>query len=332
VPERILILHQEVGADASEDEKDTLAQAAFTAESLEGEGFRTEMLAIGLDLENARNRLLSIAPEVVFNMVESLDGRGEFIHFAAGLLESLGLPYTGTSPEALFLTSHKLLAKATMRRAGIPTPDWFTLDDRGRPDRPPVFPCLRKSVWEHASIGMDDSALIDSEKALASGAAGAAGPVFYERYIEGREFNLSLMEDAGKVRPLVPVEILFIDYPEGKPKIVGYRAKWESDSLEYKNTRHGFDFPAADAPLLEELTAIAVRCWSEFGLSGYARVDFRVDDRNRPWVLEINGNPCLTPDAGFYINALRSGYTRGSLFSTIVDAARNRSRKGAPQS
>jgi D-alanine-D-alanine ligase len=321
VPEKIIVMHQQVKAGAREDERDTVLQAAFTVETLRALGLRPQVLTVGLDLERARRRLTSAKPPVVFNLVESLDGRGEFIHFAAGLLESLGLPFTGSSSRALFLTSHKLLAKESMRRAGIPTPDWFLPDDAGRPA---VFPCLRKSVWEHASLGMDDTALIGSEEGLRAAPPADTGAFFYERFIDGREFNLSIVEDNGAPRALCPVEIRFTDYPPGKPKIVGYRAKWESGSFEYRNTRHGFDFPESDRPLLRELEEIARRCWAEFGLSGYARVDFRVDERGAPWVLEINANPCLTPDAGFYINALRTGYTRQSLFAAIVASARRK--------
>ena len=318
LPGKIIVLHQEVGRRAREDEKDTVAQAAFVAETLKEAGWKTEVLTLGLDLARARRRLQTLRPAAVFNLVESLDGRGEFIHFAAGLLESLGLAFTGSPARALFLTSHKLLAKQFMRLAGIPTPDWFTPDDRVGA----VFPCLRKSVWEHASLGMDDAALISSEQGLAADAAASTGGFFYERFIDGREFNLSLIEEDGSARVLDPAEIRFVDYPPDKPRIVGYRAKWETGSFEYENTRRAFDFPESDRPLLAELAAIALRCFHAFGLAGYARVDFRVDGQGRPWILEVNANPCLAPDAGFYANAIRCGFTRQSLFRTILAGAR----------
>ncbi len=322
--EKIIVLHQEVGPDAREDEKDTLVQAAFVAESLAEAGWETETLTVDLDLAAARRRLSAGKPSAVFNLVESLDGRGEFIHYAAGVLESLGLPFTGCSSRALFLTSHKLLAKETMRRSGIPTPDWFMPADGNGSAGGRIFPCLRKSVWEHASLGMDDSAVIDSEERLAADRAESGEGFYYEQYVDGREFNISLIEEGGRARALSPLEIRFVDYPDGKPKIVGYRAKWESETFEYNNTRRRFDFPESDRPLLAELEAIALRCFDTFGLSGYARVDFRVDGRGRPWVLEINANPCLTPDAGYYNNALQCGFTRATLFRTLMESARRK--------
>ena len=78
------------------------------------------------------------------------------------------------------------------------------------------------------------------------------------------------------------------------------------DSFEYQHTRRRFDLPAADRPLLERLEDLAMRCWHLFGLRGYARVDFRVDAAGDPWVLEVNANPCLAPDAGFAAAAQRA--------------------------
>jgi D-alanine-D-alanine ligase len=90
--------------------------------------------------------------------------------------------------------------------------------------------------------------------------------------------------------------------------VVGYRAKWEEGSLEFDHTPRRFDFPPADQPLLDRLASLALRCWQVFGLRGYARVDFRIDEAGEPWILEINANPCLSPDAGFY-----AALQRGSL-------------------
>jgi len=75
----------------------------------------------------------------------------------------------------------------------------------------------------------------------------------------------------------------FIDYPAGKWKVVGYRAKWDESSFESLHTQRSFEFPKSERPLLQSLMDIARRCWHLFGLRGYARVDFRVDESNQPW-------------------------------------------------
>jgi D-alanine-D-alanine ligase len=317
--DKIVIMHQRVRPGSGKDEEDTLAQAAFVEETLRDAGLKTQRLQVDLNLERARKRLSVIKPAIVFNLVESLDGRGEFIHYAAGLLESLTIPFTGSSAQALFTSSQKLLAKEIMRRAGLRTPDWFTVGNNDVPEGETTFPCIRKSVWEHASLCMDDDAVIPTEENFRQRAPRPG--FYYERFIDGREFNIALLEVNGRPRPLPPVEISFVDFPPDKPKIVGYRAKWESDSFEYVNTIHRIDFPESDKPLLAEMEMTALACWELFDLSGYARVDFRVDGDNTPWVLEINANPCLMPDAGFYKTALRAGFDRKIMIEMIVAAA-----------
>jgi D-alanine-D-alanine ligase len=122
---------------------------------------------------------------------------------------------------------------------------------------------------------------------------------------------------------LPPAEIDFSAFAPGKPRIVGYRAKWAEDSDEYRQTPRRFDFPASDRTLLDRLSDLARACWNEFDLRGYARVDFRVDREGRPWILEINANPCLSPDAGFAAALQQAGIEYSAAIARIVgDAVR----------
>ena len=121
---------------------------------------------------------------------------------------------------------------------------------------------------------------------------------------------------------LPPAEIVFDGFPPGKPRIVGYAAKWDASSFEYTHTPRRFDLPAADGPLVAELEGLARRAWSLFGLSGYARVDFRVDAGGRPWMLELNANPCLSEDAGFAAAAARTNLELRDVLERILAAAR----------
>ena len=136
---------------------------------------------------------------------------------------------------------------------------------------------------------------------------------YAEQYIDGREFNLSVLASPQGPQVLPPAEIDFSGFPPGKPRLVGYRAKWEEGSFEFQHTPRRFDFPAEDGPLLDRLRDLALGSWRVFGLRGYGRVDFRVDEAGHPWVLETNTNPCLSPDAGFYaaLQGHRSALKRG---------------------
>lgn len=325
----VALFHAAVADDAAPDEKDTLAQVEALREALRQLGHTAEAIGLGLDAMPAVASLERLRPEVVFNLVESVNGWGRMIASGPALLECLGLAYTGAPLDAMFTTSNKRLAKERMRAAGIPTPDWYD-PNRGRanglslPDR-----VIVKSVWEHASIGLDEDAVVTvaSEAALKAicreRAPDLGGDCFAERYIEGREFNLGLLSDGDAVRVLPPAEIIFDGYRD-RLAIVGYRAKWMEDTYEFHHTPRRFDFPPEDAALIDTLVDLSRRCWDVFGLAGYARVDFRVDVDNRPTVLEINANPCLSPDAGFAAALDRAGIPFGEAVARILADAQNR--------
>ncbi len=323
----IALLFGQVEADAPEDEKDVLIQVQTVRSALHSLGYATEDVELTLDLATPAARLRAMQPLLAFNLAETIEGKGSLIHLAPSLLESLDIPYTGAPAEAVLLTSHKVLGKRILAAAGIDTPPWVPAGSalRAQPAFPPPF--IVKSLWEHASIGMEDSAVASSRKELEAeicrrSARESVDRLFVERYVEGREFNLSLLggqDDSVFPQSLPPAEIRFDDYPPGKPRFVGYRAKWDGGSFEYGRTPRSFDFPRRDEKLLAELKRLSVACWETFGLRGYARVDFRVDSGGRPWVLEVNTNPCLSPDAGFMAAATRAGLSINDVVRRILN-------------
>ncbi len=137
-------------------------------------------------------------------------------------------------------------------------------------------------------------------------------------FIDGREFNLAVIGGREGLEILPPSEILFVDYPDGKPKIVDYRAKWLEESFEYQHTPRTFDFRPEDGPAVERMRELAAECWRTFGLRGYARVDFRLDGAGQPWIMEVNANPCINPDSGFVATADRAGLDYTSLVRRII--------------
>ena len=324
---RITVLHGAVPADAPPDERDVLDEVAAVREALAEVGHRADVAPMDLDLDSTRRRIAAFRPDLLFNLVESVAGRGAFIHLGPVVAESLGLPYTGAPLEGLFQTSNKLLAKHMMRLAGVPTPPW--VEDPKRISVPSDgAPWIVKSAWEHASVGIDDDAvgtqptLLDA--VLKRRRERYGGSWFAERYVEGREVNVALIAGRGGPELLPPAEIRFEGYPRGKPRIVGYRAKWLGGSFEYDQTKRSFDFGTGDDGLLIDLGTLATRAWNLFALEGYARVDFRVDREGRPWVLEVNANPCLSPDAGFAACARRAGISYAALVDRLVTDALDR--------
>lgn len=322
---KIAILHGEVAKEAQPDEKDVLVQVDFVTEGLARLGHQPVAVPVSLNLEETARTLYALSPAIVFNLVESLIGKGGLIHVVPALLEALKIPYTGAGVEAILLTSSKILSKKWFTFAGLPTPPWFT-NTEGSREQPVSGPWLIKSVWEHASIGLDEDSVIqeaDRERLLSEMDARRdtlGGACLAEAFIDGREFNLSLLADVKKSAPevLPPAEILFDAYPPGKVRVVGYRSKWEEGSFEFDHTPRSFTFPETDAPLLLRLKELALRCWKLFDLRGYARVDFRVDHSGRPWILEVNANPCLSPDAGFIATTRQADLTFAEVLERII--------------
>jgi D-alanine-D-alanine ligase len=321
---RVVIVHDAADAGGRPDASDTLVEARAISDALGELGFTTSIVPATLDLAALESELRKLAPRLVFSLVESLDGRGQLLHLVPALLASLRLPFTGCSSAALALTSHKLLAKRVLQLAGLPTPAVFD------PAAPEVGPWIVKSLWEHASLGLDDASIVDEPSAvlerLDACRTELGGEWFGERFVPGRELNVAVLATEQGPRVLPIAEMLFRDYPLGKPRIVGYAAKWHADSFEYNNTVRSF---AVEPALHERLTRIARDCWEAFALDGYARVDFRVDEEGVPWVLEINANPSLAPDAGFAAAAAEAGIDFQTLIAAVVEDALRRRRAGA---
>jgi len=325
---KVAIMYGDVPEGAPLDEQDGLVEVEAVTVALKGLGYEPYPLPVTLDLKKAADALSETRPEFVFNIVESLEGKGRLIHLAPAVLDYLKMPYTGAPSESLFLTSNKLISKNTLRAAGIPTADWVSPEDGG--NRALVGRYIIKAVWEHASIGIDDGSV------MSPGSTGAlikemsvrrerlGEEVFAESYIEGREFNLSVLDGDDGPEVFPPAEILFVDYPDNKLRLVDYKAKWVEESFEYENTPRTFDFHESDGPLLDELKDIAKKCWRVFGVRGYARVDFRVDKNGRPFVLEVNANPCITPYSGFIAAMERGGLSYEQVVERLIKAMKAR--------
>jgi D-alanine-D-alanine ligase len=346
---RVAILYNAIAEGATLEDQDLLVQVDAVAAALGRFGHEAIPVACTLDLAAMRDELLRLRPAAIFNLVESLAEADSLVYLPHAVLDVLGLPYAGNRTESLFLTTHKLLAKQWLCRHSLPTPSWVeiegcegigrglsqfghhTLCGRDENGTVPLASSssswIIKGVWEQASRGMDDDAVIHAadvavvRERLRQRAAQSGRPCFAEQFIEGREFNLSVLTAPDGPQVLPPAEIDFSAFPPGKPRIVGHRAKWQSDSFEYANTPRRFDFPAADRLLLQELERLAASCWTLFRLRGWARVDFRVDAVGQPWILEVNANPCLSLDAGFAAALEQAGIPWDEAIRRILEEA-----------
>lgn len=331
----ICILHQALTAHSGADERDVLDQVAFVADTAVRLGHRVDVRDCGLDLAALDAAVAALRPDVVFNLVESLDGAGRFQPWVPSLLEQRGIAYTGAPADALFLATHKTLAKHRLAAAGLPTPAWIESGMEGTAGAggTGTGSWLLKSTWEHASAGVHASNLLTDVTAAEArrrleAMPPSGGGWYAEVFVDGREFNVSLLDGPTGPIALPAAEIVFDAFPPGQPRILDYAAKWQTDSFAYANTPRRFVGPGPDEALAAELQRLSLACWRAFGLAGYSRVDFRVDAQGRPWILEVNANPCLSPDAGFAAALTEAGLTAGEAVAAILESGRRRHPAG----
>jgi D-alanine-D-alanine ligase len=309
---KITILNNHLGRSPSKDELDNLQETQSVERALRSLKFNVDIIPFSFNIQKAMDSLRKSNPDVVFNLVESIEGNDSLAYFAPAILESLKIPYTGCPAEAIYNTTSKVNTKKIFQMNDIPTPRWATLNElTSASHQLRKRQIIVKHLWEHASEDIDESSvfLAGDEAKLRETMRKRKNleSYFAEEFIDGREFNISLLEEGAKVRTLPPAEMTFLNYPKGKAKIIDYKAKWEEDSFEYKNTVRTFDFKEKDKELMTLLKKISKKTWDVFGLKGYARVDFRVDKQGRPYVLEINTNPCISPDSGFIAACAKEG-------------------------
>jgi D-alanine-D-alanine ligase len=313
---KILVLHSDVAPAAPPEEQDTLvaAEAVRAALAARGHDVAKHAYAPGKGVSLPR-------PDMVFNLVEGVDGKGEGAPQAPRDLARMGLRFTGVSAAAMAITNDKPLTKRMLRDAGLATPDWCMGPSW---DGLTGGKWIVKSMMEDASLDLDDGCVVEAAEVPARAAASFSrhgGRWFAEEFIEGREFNIAVLGKHGVPRILPMAEMRFDNWPQGKPRIVGYEAKWEEDSAGWRQTVRAFGVERNEPELAAEIRDACEKVWEIFGLSGFARVDFRVDAAGTPFILEINANPCISPDAGFAAAAAEAGMAYDDLIEELVRVA-----------
>lgn len=318
---KVLVLHSDVPSDAPPEDEDTLIAARAVSEALSSRGHAAPLAAFVNDREALRKIITPHRPDVVFNLVEGIDGEGRLAYLAPQYLGEIGVRYTGAGARSLIVTGDKPRSKNVLREAGLPTPTWA---------EPPDWAGLGAGRWivkcadEDASIGLDDGAVVaapDVEARAATCAARFGGRWFAEAFVDGREFNIAVIERDGAAHVLPMAEMMFVGWPVERPRIVGYTAKWDDKSFESVKTVRRFGVEYREPALARELRFLCEECWGLFSCRGTARIDFRVDMDGRPLILEINPNPGIAPDAGLIVAAGEAGMSYADLIEGIVKEA-----------
>lgn len=297
-------------------------------ESLKKGGYRPYVLSVEHFSRDLIQTLLEISPRFVFNLCEEIDGRCEMEMCVAGLLELMGIPYTGSDPFALGLALNKYHVKQILRSAGIPTARAYVRYP-GEPlaiPRGMHFPMIVKPARQDASLGINSNSVCYApdqlERQIRYVHEIYGQEALIEEYLDGREFNVSVVGDRNP-EVLAVQEIEFVGLPEGEPRIVSYRAKWDEESPMYRST---VPVCPANIPrrLENRIRDIALRSHACVGCRDYSRIDMRTNARGNLYVLEVNPNPDISPNAGFARAARAAGYSYSDIILKISEEAMER--------
>lgn len=316
-----VILFNKISKNPGDDELDVLEQVQIVEKAMKGLGLRVRQVQLDLNLKKAMLSLQKLNPLVIFNLAETIENHGEFAYIAPALLTHLNIPYTGSPLIPMFFASNKVRAKIEMKRLGIPTPSWFMMDELKKLD--PRKKYIIKPIWEEGSLGLDEDCIFrgNDRKFIASIEKKNKNYFFVEEFVEGREFNISIIASRKGPEVLPFAEMTFIDFPEDKPRIMGYTAKWKENSFEYTHTLRTFEISSLDESVFRKMKQICKKCWNSMGLMGYVRLDFRIDRNSNPYVIDINANPCLSGSGGFMAASERAGLDTREIMRRIIEDA-----------
>jgi D-alanine-D-alanine ligase len=276
---------------------------------------------------NGERALLELAKtdaELVFNLVEAYAGDdGKEAHVAA-FLDLLGLRYTGTGPQALFVAQDKALAKKLFTFHGIRTPN-FASSYRGKVDHVDDldFPLIVKPASEDGSVGIDAGSVVKSVRELMERIEVIQEqfdcPALIEEFIEGREIYVGVLGN-GSPEALPPVELDLSKLPKGMPRIAGKEVKWEKGTEAYDVTKSVIARDLSEE-LQKRIRQTALATYEALGLRDYGRVDLRVTPKEEIYVIEANPNPWLAPEAELAIAAAGAGRDYTRLIGEIAERA-----------
>jgi len=319
---KITVLTYLDSEDESSKEYDPVVpQVARTLRKL---GHRVSVLGVHGDVKRLIAGLSRRRPELVFNLMEMF-GENVFGDIpVTGLLDLLGLDYTGSGPGELYLSQDKGLTKKLLAFEDILYPRFavFSRDTAFETGGNLRMPLFVKPLRSDASLGIGGKSLVHDWPALMERVSAIRKELddaaLAEEFIDGREFYVGVIGNS-QPKALPPVEIDFTGFPEGVPKVMDSKAKWDERSKEYKGTR------SVLAQLPDELRArlqkVAVDAYRALRVRDYGRVDLRLTDTGEIYVLEVNASCYLEKSSEFAMAAGAAGMDYLRLIERIVDLA-----------
>ncbi|MBI3006647.1 MAG: ATP-grasp domain-containing protein [Ignavibacteriales bacterium] len=278
--------------------------------------------------EEAYDKLLAVQPDIVFNIAEGFHSPSREAQIPA-ILDLLGIPYTGSDPVTLGICLDKAHTKEILSYHRIPTPEFAVVGNMGdfTADEFPL-PAIVKPLHEGSSKGIFNASVVRTNESLRQRILQTLTeyeePVLVERFLEGREFTVALIGNGKHLRVLPVVEIRFDSLPKGVNPVYSYEAKWIWDQ-----TDHPIDVlqcPARiDARLEGEIKDICTRAFKVLRCYDWCRIDVRLDEQNKPYVLEVNPLPGIIPNpkehSSFPCAARAAGFDYNGMINAVLESA-----------
>lgn len=298
-----------------------------------GSGYNIKKIPVSTDIEELVSNIKKFSPKCIFNLCEEVNGNSRGEVYIAGILELLRIPYTGTGPLGLMLSLDKARNKEILQSNGVKSPKYQVFySDKDVLSKTLLFPLIVKPLHEDGSYGINLDSVVHNKRNLYKKIHTIhrkfKQPAIAEEYIEGRELNVSLLGNGKKLKVLPISEIDYSSVSHGNPKICTYNAKWNTKSGEYKET-----MSVCPANLSEKtrktIENVSIRAYRSLECRDYARIDIRLDKNRNPYIIDVNPNPCLSPDSGFVRSAEKAGISYIRLIDTILNnCMERRCKKG----
>ena len=271
--------------------------------------------------------IVRLNPDVVFNFVEQMDGDRRLGANVPALLDVLRIPYTGSNAIGIAAAIDKSASKHAVSSVGLAVPPFVVLPigSTRAPRRSFDFPAIVKPQFGGGSVGLTLKSVVHSERELIRRAReihrAFEEPAICERFIDGRELTVGMIEEKNDVLVLPIRETVFGRADAGGPRFYTERVK---DRASYRRRWDIHHERAQLPPALER--RLRTSCKDAFrvlGLSGYARMDIRLDSTGAPVFLEANSNPDLSP-RNFGLMASWMGLTYEDVIVKVLRAGLSR--------
>jgi len=290
--------------------------------TLRAMGHDVEPLVVGDEMGVVRDAIRLRKPQIVFNLLEEFRGVDFYVPHVLGYFELIHQCYTGCNPRGLMFATSKALQRKILRYHRIPSPDFFVvpMGKKTRRPRRTNFPLIVKSATAHGSVGIAQASVVHDDTKLAERVefihTELSNDAIVEEYIDGRELYVSLIGNQ-RIEAFPIWEMILENLPEGAPRIATSRLKWDIDH----QTRSGLIAGAAEnlpEPDTRRIVHLCKRAYRALNQSGYARLDLRLREDGRVYLIESNPNPQIAIGEEFAESAKSAGVSYERLLGRIV--------------